>query len=129
MNELRYEEGDPRVRPIVLFGAALAGLVALSLFVASRLDSALERADPERRETHPMSAFRTGPEEPLLLAVPGQELQAWHAEEEHVLGSYGWVDRENGLARIPIERAMAILLERGLPARKAPEDGTEPGER
>jgi hypothetical protein len=130
VSEPRYEQEDPRVRPIVLFGAALAALVALSLLVVGRLDAALERREPERRETHPMSAFRSEPEAPLLQAVPGEELAEWQAEEERLLGTYGWVDRDNDLARIPIERAMAIVAERGLPARGArPQGGGERDER
>ena len=39
-------------------------------------------------------------------------------EEAARLSSYGWVDRPAGVAHIPIDRAMAILAERGLP--KAP---------
>ena len=34
------------------------------------------------------------------------------AAESAVLESYGWVDREAGVARIPIERAMLLLAER-----------------
>jgi hypothetical protein len=33
------------------------------------------------------------------------------------LSTYGWVDRQNGTARIPIERAMDIIAEQGLPVR------------
>ncbi|MCA1555006.1 MAG: hypothetical protein LC737_11585, partial [Chloroflexi bacterium] len=30
---------------------------------------------------------------------------------------YGWVDQSAGITHIPIERAMELLLERGLPTR------------
>ena len=35
------------------------------------------------------------------------------------LHSYGWVDKKGGVVRIPIDQAMTLLLQRGLPARKA----------
>jgi hypothetical protein len=54
------------------------------------------------------------PERPSLLADPGR-LERLRAREEAILGSYGWVDREAGIARIPIEDAMAVLAERGWP--------------
>jgi hypothetical protein len=38
-----------------------------------------------------------------------------------LLEGYGWVDREAGVVRLPIERAMALVLERGLPTRPAAE--------
>ncbi len=60
------------------------------------------------------------PPEPRLQQSPLAELQELHAEEDAILGSYGWVDQEKQIVRIPIERAMEILVERGLPARQAP---------
>ena len=38
-------------------------------------------------------------------------------EEEKTLYSYGWVDEKAGTVRIPIERAMDLLVQRGLPVR------------
>jgi hypothetical protein len=49
------------------------------------------------------------------------ELRQMRAAEEAALNSYGWVDKESGRVRIPIERAMDILAEKGLPARKQEE--------
>jgi hypothetical protein len=40
------------------------------------------------------------------------------AEENAALTTYGWVDRDAGIVRMPIERAMEILVERGLPPPK-----------
>ena len=37
------------------------------------------------------------------------------AKQDETLASYGWVDQNNGVARIPIERAMDLLVQRGLP--------------
>ena len=34
-----------------------------------------------------------------------------------MLDSYGWVDKNAGVVRIPIDEAMKLTLERGLPAR------------
>jgi hypothetical protein len=34
------------------------------------------------------------------------------------LDSYGWIDREHGIVHIPIDRAIAIMAERGMPYRK-----------
>ena len=36
-------------------------------------------------------------------------------KENEVLGSYDWVDQKNGVVRIPIDRAMDLLAQRGLP--------------
>jgi hypothetical protein len=53
--------------------------------------------------------------QPQLETRPGITLEAVRATEERRLHSYGWVDRNAGVAHIPIERAMQLLLERGLP--------------
>jgi hypothetical protein len=37
------------------------------------------------------------------------------AAEDGDLNSCGWVDRNAGIVRIPIDRAMQLILERGLP--------------
>jgi hypothetical protein len=36
-----------------------------------------------------------------------------------MLKSYGWIDRDKGVVHIPIDRAIEILAERGLPVRAA----------
>lgn len=46
------------------------------------------------------------------------------AEEDKILNSYDWVDKEKGIVRIPIQRAIDILASKGLPARK---EGGTPG--
>ncbi len=47
---------------------------------------------------------------------PEAELTAFLHEQDEALGSYGWVSKEGGIARIPIARAIALLAEKGLPA-------------
>ena len=52
---------------------------------------------------------------PRLEVRPGASLAEFHAAEEVELNSYGWIDRNAGTVRIPIDRAMQLILERGLP--------------
>lgn len=47
----------------------------------------------------------------------GEALQQLRATEEADLTNYGWVDRNNGIVHIPIDRAMDLILQRGLPTR------------
>lgn len=44
---------------------------------------------------------------------PYQELQQLDADQLEVLNSYGWVDQQQQIARIPIERAMTLVVEQG----------------
>ncbi|HJQ84172.1 MAG TPA: hypothetical protein VKA21_08855, partial [Candidatus Binatia bacterium] len=50
------------------------------------------------------------PPEPRLEVAPAAELQALRREEEARLHGYGWVDRDAGIVRIPIERAIELTV-------------------
>lgn len=52
------------------------------------------------------------------------ELAPIRYQEEQTLNSYGWVDQNAGVARIPIDRAMELVAQRGLPT--APQTGMVP---
>lgn len=54
---------------------------------------------------------------PSLLVREPMNLKKFRDEEEHLMTSYGWVDQNAGVVRLPIDRAKALLLERGLPVR------------
>src|SRR5438552_15747466 len=47
--------------------------------------------------------------------APDAALKQLRATEDAALTTYGWVDRKNGIVHIPIDRAMDLLLQRGLP--------------
>lgn len=52
---------------------------------------------------------------PRLEVKSGANLAELRAAEDADLNSYGWVDRQSGIVRVPINRAMALLFQRGLP--------------
>ena len=58
------------------------------------------------------------PPEPRLEPDPLALRRELHAQEDALLKSYGWVDRTAGSVHIPIDRAMEIVLERGVPGGK-----------
>ena len=58
------------------------------------------------------------PPEPRLQIHPREDLQDLRASEDAILNSYGWVDKNAGIVRIPIDEAMKLILQRGLPARQ-----------
>ena len=68
-----------------------------------------------------------GPPLPRLQAAPEVELRALRAEFDERLSTYGWVDQSAGIAHIPIEEAMTLLLEQGLPETTGAEDGSAVG--
>jgi hypothetical protein len=50
-----------------------------------------------------------------------QDTADLHAREDLLLDNYSWVDRSQGKVRIPIERAMELIAQRGLPVAQAPQ--------
>ena len=95
---------------------AWAGLLLLCLGVAVASRWTLRHFSKGAPRSPESSAL---PPEPRLQTQPLEDLRRLRAEEEAVLTGYGWVDRPKGVVRIPIERAMALVLQKGLPARKA----------
>jgi hypothetical protein len=52
-----------------------------------------------------------------LQAEPTIDIQHYVESQQTLLGSYGWVDRQQGVVRIPIERAMELVQQKGFPVR------------
>jgi hypothetical protein len=55
---------------------------------------------------------------PYLQTREPLGLERFRANEEQILTTYGWIDKNNGVVRIPIDRAKELLLERGIPGGK-----------
>jgi hypothetical protein len=54
---------------------------------------------------------------PFLQTQPFQDISMLRGDEAKKLTSYGWVDKEGGVTRIPVDRAMELMLQRGFPTR------------
>jgi hypothetical protein len=64
-------------------------------------------------------------ESPVLADEMSPEVVAeWRGKEAARLTSYGWVDKDAGVAHIPVERAMAVVAEQGLPVGEPTETPT-----
>jgi len=62
---------------------------------------------------YPQSVFPN----PKLEENERGQLNGILLQEENTLYSYGWIDEKAGTVRIPIERAMDLIAQRGLPVR------------
>lgn len=123
-----YETTDAEVRPVLLFLAALGVLIVVAMAVMTGLYSALE-SHFGRSETvlSPLVDVEQVPEGPKLQADPAAELATVRTWEKEKLNRYEWIDEDTGTFRIPIERAIQIISEAGLPAREESE-GAQPAE-
>jgi hypothetical protein len=111
-----HETSDVRIRPLAIFLAWLMGIIVAAACVCAWLFSLLERGAEQRDPAPPPladSAERT--RGPLLQVSPRQDLEVLRAREERQLHATEWVDKDRRIARIPIDRAIAVTVERGLP--------------
>ena len=110
------------------FAAALVGVtsVVLVLLVLAMRGFSHEEKQLESLAL-PRFAGDTGEyPAPRIQADPSTELARMKKEDLGQLNDYGWIDRKAGLAHIPIDRAIEILAQQGLPGPEA--RGLTPGE-
>lgn len=111
-----YERRDMSVRLVGVFlGGVIVAVIAVFLMMWGLFG--YYRAGEVRRgeAISPPADVSQIPPEPRLQVHGAKDLKTFEAEEDGVLRSYGWVDRQAGVVRIPIDRAMKLLAERGLP--------------
>lgn len=120
--EVVHEESDVNVRAILGFGLALAAVALIVHVFLFWLQGSYSR-QTERAQSivYPMAAGQQDrlPPFPRLQDNPQQELRDLREKQLSQLTGYGWVNKEAGVARIPIEEAMKIIVQRGLPSREA----------
>ena len=118
--DVSHERSDVNIRAIVGFAVALL-VAAIVIHVALYwlLEFYREEEKPEPVVTAPRAEEQVP--RPRLQISPRTDLAEMRAAEERELTTYGWVDKEKQTVRIPIDRAMELLAQRGLPARKQAE--------
>ena len=145
-SQAKHELRDVNIRGVVMFCVSLAAAVLLVTVVLWGLFHVFSK-QAERREPEVSPVFSQGrakqdfpaPQLQPPPPVPGGEdnryrpfitdtvdLETMQQRERYSLNSYGWVDQNAGIAHIPIERAMDMLVERGLPTRPAASTAGQP---
>ena len=138
-----YEQSDVKITGIVVFMTSLLIFVAvigvLCYGIGAWFNARMDREDgPNSKWTKTVDVrqignFPSSPElqnkvaeltqtfpTPRLLNDDGdQDVAEMHAREDLLLDNYTWVDQSKGTVRIPIERAMELIAQRGLPVAPA----------
>lgn len=92
--EAGFDPGEPQANVIAIFGiVTVVMLVVVILSVQSYFDHAHEQQVYEK-----------------VMLPPSEELRSLHAREDGQLYSYQYIDRGKGTVRIPIARAMELLI-------------------
>jgi hypothetical protein len=127
---IEHELTDAHASPVVKF---LVFLVVTSIAVAGLMvlfyNHLEEREAREKTARYPLGAgvARPLPPPPRLQTYPFGDIKDLRQEQNRLLDRYEWVDKSSGVVRIPIDRAMEVLAERGLPYRQpAPAAGAAP---
>jgi hypothetical protein len=119
--DTHHETSDVNIRAILAFGAALIVAAAIIHLLVWLLFAYFESRQTSAAREFPLAAEQQNrvPPAPRLQTDPRDEMRELREREEAVLRSYGWVNKDAGIVRLPIEEAMKLTIERGLPARQA----------
>ena len=117
--ETHHESRDVNVSAIIRFILGLVGLLVVSIFGLWGLFAYYQAhfAQPAPPFAGVDVDARKLPPEPRLQASPQIDLREMRAAEDQILNHYAWVDPDHGVVRIPIERAIDLMAQRGFPTR------------
>lgn len=115
--DIHFERTDISARGVLIAGASvfgglwlISGVVYLCfLFLAHHRAEVSAPPLPIEAHGNPM------PPEPRLQESPRQDLKAMRKLEDWQLTHYSWVDKSKGTVVIPVERAIDILAQQGIP--------------
>ncbi len=120
--DVHFERKDVNLHYVLLTGASLLILVCVIIgflyFYFSYLSHYSSRVSPP-----PLPIETSGqsvPPEPRLQPSPQNDLHWFRAREDETLTHYHWVNQAQGVVSLPIERAIEIVAQRGIPPQKAP---------
>ena len=153
VNSPGYEVTDVNVRGIVVFLAALFAFVGVFFVfcygMGKVINNAILKSDgppnkwnqvglqPTEKKRQDLTSNAVMEQQQLNQMVQrfptprlqtddgNEEIAEMHAREDLVLDHYSWVDRSSGKVRIPIARAMELVVQHGLPVAPA-EQAAEP---
>lgn len=105
------------VRGIVWSGAALVAVTLVACLIVWWLLRGIGGYD--RRRDVPLSPIEAAnpqppPPEPRLEVAPSELLRRVREEEDLVLNHAGWVNRQQGTVRVPIDVAIDVIATRGV---------------
>ena len=119
---LGHEAADADIGPLIKFAVFLALTTFVCAAICVGLYRYLDQREAAKRRAGirwPQASRGRSRLPPRLQNYPFYDIKAFRGEENRVLEHYGWVDKNAGVVRIPVERAIDVLAEKGLPYRSA----------
>lgn len=128
--DAKYETQDvltPKVAQgffVILTIGVVMSIIAMGIL----LKWFIRASDPERPiDPTVASQGMQLPAGPRLQPAPGTDMSTLAAQQKARVDGYGWVDDQH--AHVPIERAMEMVIEEGLPARPPVDVPSQGGQR
>ncbi len=118
-----YEKQDVGFRFAMTFVVGLIAAVVVALIITAWFYRLLLPSPPRQEQVD--TAPRRLPPAPVLQADPARDMQKYRESENLKASSYGWVDQNKGIVRVPVQRAMEMVAEQGLPQWQAPQANQE----
>lgn len=117
-----HEPDRLQVKGIIAFAVGLVGVILAVLVIPAMLLRGFAQKEREAKALAPPRFADLSPAfpAPRLQAVPSAEWIKLKREADGRLNSYGWIDRQAGIAHIPIDRAVAIIAKSGIPPAEMP---------
>jgi hypothetical protein len=112
-----HEGTDTSVHNVALLAGAFVGLLIFGFIVGYGTFKILGSIGTVSPPPALIETSRTLPPAPRLQVNAPRDLADYLKQQQQTLDTYGWVDQKAGVVRIPIDRAMDLLLEKGLPVR------------
>jgi hypothetical protein len=114
-----YEKTDANVKGILMSGFWLAVILVVVFLAMWKTFYVMGRMEPMGKAASPFATERPVPPAPRLQVDPQTEIHSYCAAQMQALTTYQWKDQQAGIAQIPVDRAMDLIVQRGLPARAA----------
>jgi hypothetical protein len=115
-----HEKTDIDISSIVRFGIGLCALAVVSFVLVWGFFRFLESQHGGPVPPTGLNVTANAlPPQPRLQQTPIGDLKEMLDAQDKLLQTYGWVDRQHGVVRVPISRAIDLLAQRGLPSRPA----------
>lgn len=116
-NHRGYEDSDVSSGRLFAFAAGVVGLVVFGVLCSAAVFHFFVEHQPLGPPMSPFEDVRTLPPLPRLQVTAPRDLKSYRQDQDKILQSYGWVDSQGGVVRIPVDRAMDLLLKKGYPVR------------
>lgn len=115
-----HETSDANVRAVVKFAVGLFLSIVASLVIVWVTFNYFVRHQELGPPASPFENTRKLPPPgvPVLEAKPAEEYKHYFERQKEQLSTYGWVNQKDGIVHMPIDRAMDLLVQRGLPLQK-----------